>query len=83
MDTLEFIKENCEGGTTPQTDTAFVRSFETACGRLNLEKANPLLISLAYALYLDGIIHVANVTAGAQATKDLLASLPAANLPKA
>lgn len=83
MDTLAFIKENCEGGTNTQTDTAFVRSFKAACGRLHLEKDNPLLISLAYALYLDGIIHVANVSAGAQATKDLLASLPTANLPQA
>ena len=83
MDTLAFIKENCEGGTTPQTDSVFVCQFNQACYRLGLDKTDPLLISLAYALYLDGIIHVGNITTGAQATKDLLASLPTANLPQA
>lgn len=83
MDTLAFIKENCDGGTTTQTDSVFVRRFNKACDRLSLDKTNPRLISLAYTLYLDGIIHIGEVAVGAQATKDLLASLPVANLPKA
>lgn len=82
MEIMEFIKDNCNGGTTPVTDCAFVSNFYSACDRLGLNKDDPKLISLAYSLYLDGIIHV-GISCGSQLTEELLDSLPVGNLPKA
>ena len=83
MDTLEFIKESCNGGVSGLADTVFVRNFEAACERLGVDKTDPKLITLAYDSYLAGILHLGSTMAGSRTASDMLASLPIANLPKA
>jgi len=72
------------GSTTSEGDSTFMKEFDIACDALGLNKNDPALASLAYSLYLSGIILVKSI--GLETTKQeyagLLAKLDATKLPK-
>ena len=72
------------GGTTEEGDSVFIQEFNLACKALGLNKNDPALASLAYSLYLSGIIITQKINLATTRSEyaGLLAKLDATKLPK-